>query len=118
MSAKYDYDRPERVAGAFTLPARYYADPAVFEQEMEKIHYDMWLHAGREERPRGRVSTSWCASRGPASSCCGTKRASCAPSTTPVATGAPSSARSPRASFRAAFSASTTPGPTVSTAGC
>lgn len=49
MSVTYAYDRPERVAGAFTLPARYYADPAVFEQEMEKIHYRSWLFAGRAD---------------------------------------------------------------------
>jgi len=49
MSVTYAYDRPERVAGAFTLPARYYTDPAVFDEEMEKIHYRSWLFAGRSD---------------------------------------------------------------------
>lgn len=49
MSVTYAHDRPARVAGAFTLPARYYADPAIFEHEMERIHYRSWLFAGRAD---------------------------------------------------------------------
>jgi Rieske 2Fe-2S family protein len=49
MSVTYAYDRPERVAGAFTLPARFYVDPQLFEREMERIHYRSWLFAGRTD---------------------------------------------------------------------
>jgi Rieske 2Fe-2S family protein len=49
MSVSYAYDRHERVAGAFTLPARYYTDPAIFEEEMARIHYTSWLFAGRAD---------------------------------------------------------------------
>jgi Rieske 2Fe-2S family protein len=34
---------------ARTLPARYYTDPRLFEDELRLIHQDMWLHAGRSE---------------------------------------------------------------------
>jgi Rieske 2Fe-2S family protein len=33
-----------------TLPARYYTDPAWFRRELERVHFDMWLYAGRSER--------------------------------------------------------------------
>src|SRR5262249_2178643 len=48
--ASYANTRPEvRVDAARTLPARYYTNAAWFERELEAIHYDMWLHAGRLE---------------------------------------------------------------------
>ena len=31
-------------------PARYYTDPSHFQLEMERIHFDMWLCAGRTEQ--------------------------------------------------------------------
>ncbi|HSD29117.1 MAG TPA: Rieske 2Fe-2S domain-containing protein, partial [Vicinamibacteria bacterium] len=43
------YPRPPVPAGARTLPATYYTDPAHFEREMETIHCRMWLCAGRAE---------------------------------------------------------------------
>jgi Rieske 2Fe-2S family protein len=45
----YANTRPEMPVGYQTLPARYYTDPAWFQQELEGIHFDMWLHAGRTE---------------------------------------------------------------------
>jgi len=36
-------------AGASTLPGRYYTDPAVLNQEIEKIFNSMWMCAGRED---------------------------------------------------------------------
>jgi Rieske 2Fe-2S family protein len=33
-----------------TLPASFYTDPVWFRQELERVHYDMWLYAGRAER--------------------------------------------------------------------
>ncbi|HEU0090494.1 MAG TPA: aromatic ring-hydroxylating dioxygenase subunit alpha [Vicinamibacteria bacterium] len=42
--------RPEMPEGVKTLPARYYTDPAHFQLEMERIHFDMWLCAGRTEQ--------------------------------------------------------------------
>ena len=44
------YVRPPLPAGVTTLPARYYTDPALFAREMERIHFDMWLCAGRTEQ--------------------------------------------------------------------
>ncbi len=44
------YGRPRMPGGVFTLPARYYTDPAHFDLEMERIHYRMWLSAGRTEQ--------------------------------------------------------------------
>src|SRR6266540_6284952 len=35
---------------ASTLPARFYTDPAWLREELEHIHYAMWLYAGRAER--------------------------------------------------------------------
>ena len=40
--AAYADARPPAPAGAKTLPARYYCDPAVFEREGERIHRAMW----------------------------------------------------------------------------
>jgi Rieske 2Fe-2S family protein len=36
--------------GVLTLPARYYTDPGHFALELERIHYRMWLCAGRAEQ--------------------------------------------------------------------
>jgi Rieske 2Fe-2S family protein len=48
MSTSYSNTRPEvAVSNATTLPQRYYTDPAWFQLEMEAIHFDMWLCAGR-----------------------------------------------------------------------
>jgi Rieske 2Fe-2S family protein len=46
----YANRRPELAEGTTTLPARYYTDPALFRAEMERIHFDMWLCAGRSEQ--------------------------------------------------------------------
>jgi Rieske 2Fe-2S family protein len=48
MSA-YPNTRPAAPAGTRTLPARYYTDPGWFRRELDHIHFDMWLHAGRTE---------------------------------------------------------------------
>jgi Rieske 2Fe-2S family protein len=45
----YANTRPALAAGTLTLPARHYVDPELFRREMERIHFDMWLAAGREE---------------------------------------------------------------------
>jgi glycine betaine catabolism A len=51
MSTSYSNTRPAVAAGeAMTLPASYYTDPAWFQREMEAIHFDMWLCAGRAEQ--------------------------------------------------------------------
>ncbi len=48
MSGSYSNTRPEFVVSeALTLPQRYYTDPEWFQREMEAIHFDMWLCAGR-----------------------------------------------------------------------
>jgi glycine betaine catabolism A len=48
MSTSYSNSRPEvAVSEASTLPQSYYTDPAWFQCEMEAIHFDMWLCAGR-----------------------------------------------------------------------
>ena len=50
MAAGYENARPEiHAAEARTLPARHYADPELFRRELDAIHHDMWLHAGRTE---------------------------------------------------------------------
>jgi glycine betaine catabolism A len=50
MGGGYTNARPElRVDEARTLPARYYVDPEIFRRELQAIHHDMWLHAGRAE---------------------------------------------------------------------
>jgi Rieske 2Fe-2S family protein len=46
----YVNTRAEMPAGVKTLPARYYTDPAHFQLEMERIHFGMWLCAGRVEQ--------------------------------------------------------------------
>lgn len=44
----YSNTRPAVAASeATTLPQSYYTDPAWFQREMESIHFDMWLCAGR-----------------------------------------------------------------------
>ncbi|HLW55360.1 MAG TPA: aromatic ring-hydroxylating dioxygenase subunit alpha [Candidatus Angelobacter sp.] len=49
--SKYSNTRPPlEVSHATTLPQRYYTDPDWFRREMEAIHYDMWLCAGRAEQ--------------------------------------------------------------------
>jgi glycine betaine catabolism A len=51
MSTSYSNTRPAVAAGeAMTLPASYYTDPAWFQREMEAIHFEMWLCAGRAEQ--------------------------------------------------------------------
>lgn len=51
MNARYANTRPGvHVNEACTLPAPYYTDPAIFQQELQRIHFDMWLHAGRMEQ--------------------------------------------------------------------
>jgi Rieske 2Fe-2S family protein len=48
MSTVYPDTRPEVVASeATTLPQRYYTDPALFQREMEAVHFNMWLCSGR-----------------------------------------------------------------------
>ncbi len=47
---QYANTRPELSAGITTLPARYYTDPEHFRLELERIHFDMWLCAGRTEQ--------------------------------------------------------------------
>jgi glycine betaine catabolism A len=48
MSTSYSNTRPELAASeALTLPQRYYTDPEWFRREMDAIHFDMWLCAGR-----------------------------------------------------------------------
>jgi Rieske 2Fe-2S family protein len=46
----YANTRPDMPEGVTTLPARYYTDPSHFQLEMERIHFDMWLCAGRTEQ--------------------------------------------------------------------
>ena len=36
--------------GTQTLPARYYTDPVWYQQELERIHLDMWLYVGRADK--------------------------------------------------------------------
>jgi len=43
------YARPPMPAGVKTLPARYYTDPAHFALELSRIHFEMWLCAGRAD---------------------------------------------------------------------
>ncbi len=48
MSTLYSNMRPAIAASeAMTLPQRHYTDPDCFQREMEAIHFDMWLCAGR-----------------------------------------------------------------------
>ena len=51
MATTYLNARPEvRAEEAKTLPARFYNDPELFRRELQAIHYDMWLYAGRTEQ--------------------------------------------------------------------
>jgi glycine betaine catabolism A len=51
MSTSHSNTRPEvAVSDAMTLPQRYYTDPVCFQREMEAIHFDMWLCAGRSSQ--------------------------------------------------------------------
>jgi phenylpropionate dioxygenase-like ring-hydroxylating dioxygenase large terminal subunit len=48
MSTSYSNTRAELpISEAMTLPQRCYTDPEWFQREMEAIHFDMWLCAGR-----------------------------------------------------------------------
>lgn len=48
MSVPYTNTRPEIVLSeGMTLPQRYYTSPEWFQREMDAIHFDMWLGAGR-----------------------------------------------------------------------
>jgi len=50
-TTSYANERPEvRATEALTLPARFYTDPDLFRRELQAVHYDMWLHAGRTEQ--------------------------------------------------------------------
>jgi glycine betaine catabolism A len=42
--------RPPLPPGIHTLPSRYYTDPEYFAREMDAVHFDMWLCAGRTEQ--------------------------------------------------------------------
>src|SRR5262245_4370837 len=44
------YARAPLPSGVLTLPARYYTDAGHFALEMERIHFRMWLCAGRAEQ--------------------------------------------------------------------
>ncbi len=48
--AEYVNTRPKMEPGALTLPARYYTDAGHFRRELEAIHFDGWLCAGRSEQ--------------------------------------------------------------------
>ena len=51
MPTTYINARPTvDVAEATTLPQEFYTDPDLFRREMETIHFDMWLAAGRAEQ--------------------------------------------------------------------
>ncbi|HEV2961098.1 MAG TPA: aromatic ring-hydroxylating dioxygenase subunit alpha [Candidatus Angelobacter sp.] len=51
MSTTYANTRPEvAISEATTLPQKYYTDPNHFQREMEAIHFDSWLCAGREKQ--------------------------------------------------------------------
>ena len=42
--------RPVSDVSTRTLPASFYTDPGWHQQELERIHLDMWLYAGRADR--------------------------------------------------------------------
>jgi len=46
----YANARPNMAGGVTTLPARHYTDPELFRLELERVHFDMWLCAGRTEQ--------------------------------------------------------------------
>lgn len=51
MSPSYSNTRPAvALAEAMTLPQGCYTDPAWFQREMEAIHFDMWMCAGRAKQ--------------------------------------------------------------------
>ena len=51
MATIYTNTRPSvSLSQASTLPAGFYTDGDLFRREMEAIHFDMWLAAGRTER--------------------------------------------------------------------
>src|SRR6185503_17986289 len=51
MPTTYTNARPAvDVTQAKTLPQEFYTDPGLFRREMEAIHFDMWLAAGRLEQ--------------------------------------------------------------------
>jgi Rieske 2Fe-2S family protein len=51
MSTSYSNTRAEiALSQAMTLPQRYYTSPDWFQREMEAIHFDMWLCAGRSNQ--------------------------------------------------------------------
>ncbi len=53
MSTTYANTRPAvRATDATTLPQEFYTDPEIFLREMEAIHFDTWLAAGRTEQLR------------------------------------------------------------------
>jgi glycine betaine catabolism A len=53
MSTTYTNARPGiRIDQARTLPASFYTDPEYFRREIEAVHFDMWLAAGRTEQIR------------------------------------------------------------------
>ena len=41
-----------------TLPARYYTDPVIFRDEMERFYFDSWICAGRDDVICRRVAKS------------------------------------------------------------
>lgn len=45
----YAYSRPSIRSDMRTMPAGFYTDPAWHKRELEAIHFDMWLYAGRAE---------------------------------------------------------------------
>lgn len=45
----YENTRPDLSVTARTAPARFYTNPDFFQKELERIHFDMWLAAGRTE---------------------------------------------------------------------
>jgi Rieske 2Fe-2S family protein len=47
---RYLDTRPASDVRARTLPARHFTDPAVLARELEQIHFQMWLYAGRADR--------------------------------------------------------------------
>ena len=43
------YGRDVMPEGARTLPARYYADPALLKRELDGLFGRMWFYAGRSQ---------------------------------------------------------------------
>ena len=112
--------RPEVRAGeALTLPARFYTDPELFRRELQAIHYDMWLYAGRTEQLP--APGSYFVVRFAGASVIVLRdergRGRRLPQHLPPPGHAAVQGRQ-RAASPGASSARTTPGPTASTAGC